>query len=516
MDKCANAICLPMKRFLGSKPARISRFWRRRMIAPIPRLSSGIVALKPPVLREVRFWREFHIEEQGSFTTWLNWIKKRCIFVDSSSGLLELAQELTRGAISDIPAETPAYVRSTLTSLASRETLLATYLRQAQSLDAMTSLMGCDDVVEASLADWLESDAMTLFPRFLAVNGDVAMLSRELTKGGNCTQKQIQEYLMKEGNVETVNAYCQYYCHEVLPSDGKQAVFDFTEFVLSLAGKEVTPAMREKLAGTITELEGNEFVTHDSTLHSRVDSFSRAIELAGTCADLPECHVTSILSLQQWIEEDTPIDLSPAGIDSFLARPFPQFLQSMCRGLLRHSHATAVEHRLTELLRHVAPRFLPAVPYLLISPLLHDGGNEALNAVSRLAASLPREFIEKTVLRSMCDDVLALSALDAKKLAMAQIRVNMVADTDRFHCYENYRIFGFSLQPSERVASIRTPHSITCSIRIRSLRRAYQFPPSRTPRFGTLFGVASAGNRGNSGFSRGLFDETETRLFQSQ
>ena len=443
-------------------------------------------------------WREFHVEEQGSFTTWLQWIKKRCIFIDSSSGQLELAQELTRGAIADIPAETPAHVRTTLTSLASRETLFATYLRQAQSLEATTSLMGRDDVVDASLADWLDSNAMTLVPRFLAVNGDVALLSRELTKGGNCTQKQIQEYLVKEGNVETVSGYCQYYCHEVLPSDGKQAVFDFTEFVLSLAGKEGTPAMREKLAGTVTQLAGNEFVTHDATLHSRVDSFSRAIELAGTCANLSECHVTSLRSLQQWLEEEIPFDPSPAGIDTFLSLPFPQFLQSMCRGLLRHSHATAVEHRLTELLRHVAPRLLPAVPCILLSPLLHDGGNEALNAVSRLAASLPREFIEKTVLRSMCDDVLALSALDAKKLAMAQIRVNMVADTDRFHCYENYRMFGFSLQPSECVASIRTPHTRACSIGIRSLRRTYQFPPSGTPRFGTLFGVASAGNRGNS------------------
>ena len=160
-------------------------------------------------------WREFHVEEQGSFTTWLQWIKNRCIFIDSSSGQLELAQELTRGAIADIPAETPAHVRTTLTSLASRETLFATYLRQAQSLEATTSLMGRDDVVDASLADWLDSNAMTLFPRFLAVNGDVALLSRELTKGGNCTQKQIQEYLVKEGNVETVSGYCQYYCHEV-------------------------------------------------------------------------------------------------------------------------------------------------------------------------------------------------------------------------------------------------------------------------------------------------------------
>ena len=512
MEIVSNGISWKMKRFLGSKPARISPFWRRWMIVPIPRLSSGTIATNRQVPREVGLWRAFHVELQGSFTTWLEWIKKRCVFVDSSSGLLELAQELTQGALADIPAETPAIVRSTLTAMASRETLFATYLRQAQSLEATTSLLGRDDVVEASLADWLESDPMTLFPRFLAVNGDVAMLSRELTKGGNCTQKQIQEFLVKEGNVETVNAYCQYYCHEVLPDDGKQAVFDFTEFVLSLAGKEVTPAMREKLAGTVNELAGNEFVTHDPVLHSRVDSFSRAIELAGTCSNLPECHVTSLLSLQQWIEEDIPIDLSPAGIDTFLAHPFPQFLQLMCRGLLRHSHATAVEHRLTELLRHVVPRLLPAVPCLLLSPLLHDGGNEALNAVSRLAASLPREFIEKTVLRSMCDDVLALSALDAKKLAMAQIRVNMVADTDRFHCYENYRIFGFSLQPSQCIASIRTPHACTCSIRIRTLRHTHQFPPSRTPRFGTLFGVASAGSRRDAGLSRGLSDETETRL----
>lgn len=138
------------------------------IVVAIPRLSSGIVATSRQVPREVGQWREFHVEEQGSFTTWLQWIKNRCIFIDSSSGQLELAQELTRGAIADIPAETPAHVRTTLTSLASRETLFATYLRQAQSLEATTSLMGRDDVVDASLADWLDSNAMTLFPRFLA------------------------------------------------------------------------------------------------------------------------------------------------------------------------------------------------------------------------------------------------------------------------------------------------------------------------------------------------------------
>ena len=150
------------------------------------------------------FYLPLFLVQQASMEGLASWIKQRCLEIDTQTGLLQLALELTRRALSGPLITAEESIRSEFTNLENKEELLSLYLTHAQELDVSTELLIEDDVTTLSLSSWLALSPLELLQRLLSVGGgDIATLARSLTQSEKLTHDQIQGYLCQSQKVDT-------------------------------------------------------------------------------------------------------------------------------------------------------------------------------------------------------------------------------------------------------------------------------------------------------------------------
>lgn len=373
------------------------------------------------------FYLLLFLVQQASMEGLASWIKQRCLEIDTQTGLLQLALELTRRALSGPLITAEESIRSEFTNLENKEELLSLYLTHAQELDVSTELLIEDDVTTLSLSSWLALSPLELLQRLLSVGGgDIATLARSLTQSEKLTHDQIQGYLCQSQKVDTFIGYCDYYITEVLPNDNKSEAVTFATFVLTMCYQ---PSQRnewqthecvECLLKCLRMILNDSQISHEDDLMNQVKECERVLLCVQEAEMIHDYHNCSILQIRDWMREDSLwvsshkesqcSVLSLSDLYSLLKRPSIQYLQAIASYQLKYMTASSVIHHLQTLLQK-SFQFLPSdcLPYFLLSVLLQVGTNDSLNTVTRLTENLRKDFIQETVLQVVQDSILSLN-----------------------------------------------------------------------------------------------------------
>lgn len=118
---------------------------------------------------------------------------------------------------------------------------------------------------------------------------------------------------------------------------------------------------------------------------------------------------------EQWMTEKALMDLTCEMIDltellALLQRPSIRYLQSFALLSIQQQGITSTTSLLQQLLSTVFS-FLPSdiLNHLLLSVLLQIGSTEALNTIHDLTERMKREFVQSTVLQTVCEIILSMN-----------------------------------------------------------------------------------------------------------